>query len=165
MDVIMRHGGRRAEGWSRLTLAVIRLRMGELEAAEEEARRAVGLLDIARPMQVEARGTLANVLLARGRPAEALAEAREAMALLGSISKVEGGDALARLTYAEALDATGDHVAACTAIAEARDRLLATAARIDDPKRRKTFLENVRENARTLLLARQWLSEADDALP
>jgi len=66
---------------------------------------------------------------------------------------------LSRLGYAEALDATGDHAAACAAITEARDRLLAQAARIDDPSRRKTFLENVPENARTLSLARQWLGE------
>jgi hypothetical protein len=72
---------------------------------------------------------------------------------------------MVRPAHAEALHATCDHAAACAAITEARERLLAAAAGIDDHSRRTTFLENVPENARTLLLARAWLGEAAPALP
>ena len=150
-------GDRRLEGVSRVYLAAALRRAGELDAAEAEVRRAVELLEAAKPLEVLARATLADVLLARDRPAEALAEAREAFALLGSLGKVEEGEALARLTYAEALFATGDLPAARAAITDARDRLLAAAARIDDPRRRESFLQNIHEAARTLELARAWV--------
>jgi hypothetical protein len=120
----------------------------------------VALLETTKPFQVVALATRAEVTLARGRPSEALAEAREAMALLASLGKVEEGEELARLVYARALEATGDHPAARAAIADARDRLLATAARIDDLRRRDGFLQNVYENAQILELAREWLGAA-----
>ncbi|WP_437929885.1 hypothetical protein WMF37_11805 [Sorangium sp. So ce291] len=148
---------RSIEGVSRAYLAWLLRSAGELEAAEVEARRAVTLLEAAKPFQVVARATLAEVMLARRQPSEAVAEAREAMALLASLGKVEEGEELARLVYARALEATGDHPAACSAITDARDRLLATAARIDDPRRREGFLQNVSENAETLKLVREWL--------
>ena len=43
------------------------------------------------------------------------------------------------------------------AIAGARDRLLRIAERITDPALRRSFLESVPENARTLRLSRAWL--------
>jgi tetratricopeptide (TPR) repeat protein len=153
----MVQGDRRMEGNSRDYLARLLRRAGDLEAAEAEARRAVELLEVVKPVQSPARATLADVLLARGRPAEALAEAREAMALLVSLGKVEEGEALVRLAHAEALEAAGDHTAARAAIADARDRLLEAAACIDDAARRTTFFDSVPENARTLALARVWL--------
>ncbi|KYG06255.1 protein kinase [Sorangium cellulosum] len=155
-----RGGWRSIEGVSRAYLAWLLRGAGELEAAEVEARRAVALLDASRPFQVVARATLAEVMLSRGQPSEALAEARDAIALLASLGKVEEGEELARLVYARALEAIGDRPAACAAIAEARDRLLASAARIDEPRRREGFLENVSENAETLKLARAWLGAA-----
>jgi hypothetical protein len=147
------------EGYSRIYLARILRRMGELEAAEAEARRGAQLIERLGSIQSMARGTLAEVLLARGRPAEALVDAREAMAPVEALGKTDEGEALARLVYAEALHANGQEDAARAAIVEARDRLLARAARIDDPSRQRTFLDNVPENARTLLLCRQWLGE------
>jgi tetratricopeptide (TPR) repeat protein len=157
VTAFMMQGDRRLEGGSREYLAWILRRAGDLEAAEAEARRAVELLEAVKPVQIPARATLADVLLARGRPAEALAEARRAMALLASLGKIAEGEALVRLAHAEALEATGNHAAARAAIADARDRLLETAARIDDTARRTTFLENVPEIARTLALAGAWL--------
>ncbi|AGP35131.1 serine/threonine-protein kinase [Sorangium cellulosum] len=151
---------RSIEGVSRAYLAWLLRSAGELEAAEVEARRAVALLEASRPFQVVARATLAEVMLSRGQPSEALAEARDAIALLASLGKVEQGEELARLVYARALEAIGDRPAARAAIADARDRLLATAARIDDPRRREGFLENVSENAQTLKLAREWLGDS-----
>jgi hypothetical protein len=69
--------------------------------------------------------------------------------------------AFVRLIHAEALHATGAHDAARSAIASARDRLLAIASRITDPGHRQSFLEAVPENARTITLARSWLAGAD----
>jgi tetratricopeptide (TPR) repeat protein len=159
IDLLAVHGNRRIEGVSRTYLADILLRAGKLEEAEAELHRAMELLDMAKPLEVLARATLVAVLLAEGRSAEALAEAHEAMTLLASLGKVEEGEALARVVYAEALSATGDRPAACAAISDARDRLLAIASRIEDPPRRDSFLHNVPENARTLQLAREWLGE------
>ncbi|WP_437940975.1 hypothetical protein [Sorangium sp. So ce341] len=56
--------------------------------------------------------------------------------------------------------AAGDQRRALAAIAEARARLLASAAKIGDPELRRSFLDDVREHARTLELARAWLGEA-----
>jgi hypothetical protein len=57
-----------------------------------------------------------------------------------------------RLTYAEALEATGDEAARVVAM-EAKRALLARAEKIEDPALRKTFLESVDENRATLNLA------------
>ena len=74
------------------------------------------------------------------------------MDLLRSLGALEEGEALVRLTYAEALRAAGDP-AASGAAREARDSLLARSEKIDDPSVRKTFLESVDENRATLNLA------------
>jgi hypothetical protein len=62
-----------------------------------------------------------------------------------------------RLVYAEALEAAGDHAAARAEITEARDELAALAACIGDAETRRTFLEDVAENARVMALAQAWL--------
>jgi hypothetical protein len=49
--------------------------------------------------------------------------------------------------------------AARDALAAARARLRSIADRIADPAYRRSFLEAVPENARTLALARSWLGE------
>jgi eukaryotic-like serine/threonine-protein kinase len=150
-------GNPRLEGVSCAYLAQILLSAGELEEAEAQARRAVQMLEGAIGIRVLAQATLAQVLLAHGRVDEALAEARATMTLLTSSHKVDEGEVLTRAVYAEALFATGDRGAARLIIADARNRLLAAAARIEDPGWRDSFLHNVPENARTLELARQWL--------
>ncbi len=88
--------------------------------------------------------------LAEGRPAEALAAAEEAISLLTALDGIEEGEALIRVVYAEALAAAGDAAGARAAAAEARERLLARAARVVDPELRRSFLERVPENARTM---------------
>jgi hypothetical protein len=66
-------------------------------------------------------------------------------------------EAFVRLVHAQALDARGERGEAARVIAAARDRLLQRAANIDDAPLRRSFLENVPENARTLELAARWL--------
>jgi hypothetical protein len=141
---------------------------GLLEGAEREARAAVEILAIAPPARAYALAILAQALLAlrsqgdrAPRPAaelaaEALGVACEAMALLESLGFLEEGETLVRLAHAESLAATGNVAAARTAIATARSKLVARAAKIKDESRRKSFLERVPENARTLALAGAW---------
>jgi eukaryotic-like serine/threonine-protein kinase len=52
-----------------------------------------------------------------------------------------------------ALAARGMHEGFAAAISQARDRLLAGAAKISDPRWRARFLTSVPDNARTLALA------------
>ena len=139
-------------GEARRYLARILLAAGELEAAEREAELAVEALAMMAPVRAHALGILAEVRLARGRGAEALLAARAATDILASPGAIEEADALVRLVWAEALSATGAHAEARTALADARSRLAARAAVIADASLRKSFLERVPENARTLAL-------------
>jgi hypothetical protein len=127
---------------------------GELTAAEAAARTAV---DHATSPQFKAEGlaVLAHVLLGQCLKDEALVAAREGMTLLDENGGMEEGEALLRLVYAESLEACGHSTEARTALAVARDRLIARAEKLRNY--RDAFLCNVRENARTLELARQWL--------
>jgi tetratricopeptide (TPR) repeat protein len=147
------------EGRGRWALAEALRRMGDLDGAEREVQVA---LELAVPLERPGvQGTLAALRLAQGRAAEALATAEDAVArctAMGGCGLFRG--AFVRLVHAEALHATGAHDAARRAIAEARARLAAIAGRIADPAFRKSFLESVPENARTLALAGAWLGEA-----
>jgi eukaryotic-like serine/threonine-protein kinase len=145
------------EMWPVLTR--IQLRRGDLDAAEREALTAIDVFS-ARPRdRALALTMLADVRLAQRRPAEALASVEQAIAALQSIPPAYRAGAYLPLIHAEALFATGDPAGARAVIARARPELLARADQIDDPAYRKTFLENVPENARTLARARQWLGE------
>ncbi|HWO26591.1 MAG TPA: protein kinase, partial [Kofleriaceae bacterium] len=140
-------------------LAEVSRRMGDFDGAERELQLALGT--VVALEQPGVLGTLAMLRLAQGRAAEALAAAEDAVArcaALGGCGMFRG--AFVRLAHAEALDASGAHEAARGAIAAARDRLFAIAGRIADPAYRRSFLEAVPENARTLELARAWLGEA-----
>ncbi|HWO20230.1 MAG TPA: protein kinase [Kofleriaceae bacterium] len=146
------------EGRGRWVLAEVLRRRGDLDEAERELTPALAML--APFDQPGARATLAAIHLAQGRTADALATAEDAAAhytAIGGASMFRG--AFVRLIRAEALHASGAHDAACRAIADARARLLAIADRIPDPAYRRSFLENVPENARTLALARAWQGE------
>jgi hypothetical protein len=79
------------------------------------------------------------------------------MSTAESRSGVEEGEALILLVCAEARLAAGETDRAVRTIADARERLLSQASRIDDAALRETFLAAVPENARTLRLAEAWL--------
>jgi eukaryotic-like serine/threonine-protein kinase len=134
---------------------------GDLEAAEREARAALAV-DPPPPLRAHALATLAEVLLQRGTAGEALTAAREAIDLLDTLGTLEEGEALVRLVYAEALHAAADPRAPA-ALLDARNRLLDRAAKIRDPLLRRSFLERVPENARTLARARDL--GAEEAMP
>jgi len=146
------------EGRGRWVLAEVLRRAGELEDADAEIQAALATLRTAAPLDVPgALATLAALCLAQGRTAEALAAAEEGLAnyeAMATCGFFRG--AFLRLVHAECLEAVGDHEAARAAIASARERLFAIAAKIGDPDYRNSFLESVPENRRTLELARQW---------
>jgi eukaryotic-like serine/threonine-protein kinase len=148
------------EGQGRRILADLLYRRGEPVAAEREARAALELLTVQPLEHVATTATLAAAMLAQGRAAEALLAAEAAMNQYEALGAFGFRGAFARLVHAEALEATGDHARACTAVATARERLRIRAAKIGDVTLRRGFLEDLPENARTLALARQWLGEA-----
>ncbi|AUX42613.1 protein kinase [Sorangium cellulosum] len=154
-------GQRRLEGGTYIYLAEALRLAGDLAGAEAEARRACELLGDIPPLVPCVLATLANVLLAQGRAAEALEGAARAAGLasaaVASLGHLETGESLVYLVHAEALAANGDGARARAAIGLARDRLLERAAKITNRAWRASFLENVPENARTLALARAWL--------
>ncbi|HSK00217.1 MAG TPA: protein kinase [Kofleriaceae bacterium] len=143
----------------RWVLAEVLRRAHDLGGAGRELERVLGMAvpPLEHPGVL---GTLAALRLAEGRAEEALAAAEDAIARITAMSGCGlFRGAFVRLAHAEALHATGAGDAARRAIDDARARLLATASRIDDPAYRRSFLEDVPENARTLALARAWLGE------
>ncbi|WP_394844178.1 protein kinase [Pendulispora brunnea] len=124
---------------------------GYLAGAERYARAALEQIGDKNPQSRSAfAGILAGILLARGRPRDALLCAREGMHLLASLGGVEVGEIRLRLVHAEALRATGERDAAREAILRARARLLALAGKLTDGALRASFLDRVPENARLL---------------
>jgi len=150
------------EGASRMYLAEILLEEAEtsttpeslLNRAQKEASRAVSLLAVAPPLRASALAVVARVHLVTGQ--DALGVARAA---IEATDAVDDGDALVRLTFAEALHAAGERSLARAAIEEARSRLLARAAKLDDDATRAAFLRNVPEHARTLERWEEWTRE------
>jgi hypothetical protein len=137
-------------------LARIRLESGDLDGAAESAARGVREAENHPVARAFALTVGAAVHLAGGRSAEALSAARDAKALLDELGTIEDGEQLTLLVFAEALRASGDVALARRAIEDARDALIARAAKIRDDRLRRGFLERVPENARTLQLAREW---------
>jgi eukaryotic-like serine/threonine-protein kinase len=174
LDQCIREGYRRFEMVARIYLAqVLWLRAesgldgtvgGDPEAkgasaagrAEEELRAAVAGSTSAPPIRAYALANLAALLFALGRPREAHAVAEEAMDILRDLEGVEEGEALIRLEHALALEAAGDLAGAAAAVGEARRRLLERANRINDPRLRRSFLDHIPENARTLAMAARY---------
>lgn len=144
-------------GVTRLYLAEALQRLGDLPAAEAEARRALSALAAFRPYRCLATARLADVLLALGRIEEALDHARAAFDELSALGELEEGEAVVRVVYCEALNAGGAVLAARDALGTAHAQLLARAARFGEEGQRRRFLYDVPEHARTLVLAERWL--------
>ena len=154
-------GDRRLLGASHEYLALIRLAAGDVARAEDAARVALEIAAEAPVLplnQAESLAILARVLLAQDLPARALGLASEGLVMLEQLGGIDDGDALIRLTHAEALEAAGEHAAARAAIAKAVARLEERAGRIADPAWRAGFLEHVPEHARTRALATHLLA-------
>ena len=152
----------RYEGQARLALAEIFLRAGELDDAEAEVLTAMALPQLMPLDRMHGTALSAAIFLSQGRIAEALATAEQALAVYLKHEVLGPRHAFARLVHAEALHASGDVERARVMIGAARDLLLARAAQIDDAEMRRSFLERVPENARTLALAEAWLAEVGE---
>jgi ATP/maltotriose-dependent transcriptional regulator MalT len=136
------------EGTIRCILADIHRRLGDLDAAEREARAALDLVTLVPLEQRAAKAMLAAILLARGHTAEARAAAEYAMQRLSTLRAFGYRGAFVHLVHAEALDAAGEHAEAAAVLAAARDRMLAQAEKIPDPEMRRRFLEDIPVHAR-----------------
>ncbi|MBS2015084.1 MAG: protein kinase [Deltaproteobacteria bacterium] len=156
IEAFVAQGDRRMEAAARLYRALFLSMDEQLTRAELETVAAIEVAGVTPPLRAYALAVLGRIHLRGSAPDRAEAPAREAMTVLDALGGVEEGESYVRLTFAEALEAAGDHDGACDAIATARVRILERAAMIRDPLWKDSFLERVRENARTLELARQW---------
>ncbi|MDC3988006.1 ATP-binding protein, partial [Polyangium jinanense] len=157
-DSLVTRGSSHYECVARVTLAVVLLRSGDLDAAEREARAAAEVLSSTAPWRTAVDATLAAILLLQRRADEALHLLEAAVQ-----HDASGGgpfEVALRLAHAEALHATGDHARARALLLETRDLLFSRAAKIEDPELRRSFLENVTKNARILALAAAWERDA-----
>jgi hypothetical protein len=154
LEFSLKSGNRHTEGLARLWLGMIHLRSGDCESAEREAAGAMDRL-IAPLDGAWATATLADIRLRQGRATEALSLAQQAVNRCGGLRAVHIMQTDIAPIYIDALYAAGDHAGARTALAALCEDMLLAAERIRDPEFRKSFLENVPCNARTLALARQ----------
>ncbi|HEV8324485.1 MAG TPA: AAA family ATPase, partial [Myxococcota bacterium] len=150
-DEILHHGSVRCD------MAKVLLRTGDLEGAEREARAGLAYLPPGRVLRPGALTTLATVQLRRGRAAEALETVEQTLAIPEVLERMGGEETMLRLVQAEALEALGRAAEARRELSEARARLLARAARVENDAARASMLSRVPENARLLALAAAWL--------
>lgn len=150
-------GHRRIAAACRVYLAEILRARNDLINAEREARAAIELGPDNSLIAALARAMLARVLLDQsGCESGALDAAQNAIGALRNLGGGDEGEALIRLTYAQALHASGKHAEAAVAIAAARDHVLERAAKIDHADWRQSFLHNVDEHVRILELHASW---------
>jgi hypothetical protein len=91
---------------------------------------------------------VAQIQLQRGRIVDALASAREGIAVMTSLGIGGQAEVLLRLAEADALAAMGDESGGHAALQAARDAVLRGADLIPDADARQTFLFRVPENRR-----------------
>jgi eukaryotic-like serine/threonine-protein kinase len=152
-------GDKRMGGFSHTTLARLHLAQGRFEVALDVTRVASELLENIPTLRPANAATRAQVLLALGRNDEALSVATEGFRPLADGVKLDDGEALTRLAYAEALLANGQREDAARVIGGARARLRARAGAIRNSAWQKGFLESVPENRKTLELAAELAPE------
>ena len=148
---------RAGEGRARAYLAGF-LHLGQKYAeAEQEALRALPLLDSTPPYKAGMLGLLALSRADQGDAEGAFAAGSDAMRILEDLGGTVEGESVIRIGYAEGLRAKGDEEGARAAIRVARDRLLARAAGIANPEWRRFFMERLQEHTRILARAGEWL--------
>jgi serine/threonine protein kinase/tetratricopeptide (TPR) repeat protein len=163
VELCKKQGNRRFECVGRLYLANILLRMEDAPGAIAAAEEAIHCAKDFPGLSAYAHAMLGSIYLSQSKAPRAMVAAREAMDLLTKLHSVEEGEALIRVVEAEALYASNRQGEAIKRIKEARERLLKIADEIDEPHWRRSFLEKVPENARTMRLAAEWeLRDAED---
>jgi eukaryotic-like serine/threonine-protein kinase len=144
---------RRFELASHIYLAVIHALRAELDQASTHVRAALDASASAPPIRAYALAIFADLQMTRGAHADAYTAATEAMSILEALEGVEEGEALIRVVHAQALETLGYESEATSRIQEARSRLMERADRITDARLRRSFLDHIPENARTLAMA------------
>ena len=127
-------------------------------AAAVEAEAALHLLDGAPPYRAAALGLIALMRIDAGDAEGGYEAGAAGMKILETYGGTIEGEALIFIGYAEGLRAKGDIEGSKKAIAEARDRLLARAAKIKTPELRREFMERLKEHGRILMRAGEWLA-------
>jgi tetratricopeptide (TPR) repeat protein len=145
-------GDRRVAARCHTYLALLHQLAGSLDEAVAAAETAESASREMGPLHAFALAVLADAQLARARRGAAVQTAQRAMEEMKSFGGVPEGEGLLRLVHARALLASGEEAAARSAVAEAQTRLLARADKIGDSALRRSFLEDVPENAHTLEL-------------
>ncbi|MEI8255150.1 MAG: hypothetical protein WCJ30_05700, partial [Deltaproteobacteria bacterium] len=158
LDRFAERGDGRLVATSYIHMAQLFTTMGRLLEAETALSTAMGSLVGIPALRAVAFASHARVALAAGRAAEALVHAKAGLDLVEYIRRCDEGEALVLLAHAESLRATGDEDGSCLAIMRSRRRLRRRASKITDDSMKNSFLA-IREHARTLELARNWLGE------
>ncbi|MFO0742344.1 MAG: protein kinase [Labilithrix sp.] len=156
IDAFVAQGDRHMEASARLYRGYFLALGDDLARAEREVRLALDSAGASPPLRAFGLAILAHVHLQSGRPDRADGCARESLQLLEALGGVEEGEAFIRLTYAESREAVGDMAGAREAIQTARVRILERTAMIQDAQWKDTFIQQVRENVRTMELFRAW---------
>jgi serine/threonine protein kinase/tetratricopeptide (TPR) repeat protein len=149
-------GDRRMQGGALSHLAGLRLAQVQVPEAHEAARRAAELLEPFPPVRVHALARRAEAELGSGDVDRAVATTGLGMELLDELGGSADGELALRLCRAKALDELGEHDQAREVLRTAYERLSARAAAIEDDALRRSFLEQVPENAGVSELARAW---------
>jgi hypothetical protein len=140
---------------ARKYLAMNHLAAGRVEDATRGPNAALRIVLPDTPGHATRWRLKARAHVAAGRPRRRWG--RRARRSPSSRSSADGrGRGMVRLAHAEALKATGADADARSAIVSMRAWLEERVARIRDPARARSFLEEVPENARALALARAW---------
>lgn len=153
VNELVTRNNRRAEAFCRIYLAGILSLEKDYAGAEDEARAAIAIASSAPEARAYAFATLGALLLRQKKGQEAHEVATRAMEILLTIGGVSEGESLIRLVHAVSLRAMKRHDEAAVAIEEAVARLHERADSISDERWRRSFLENIGENASTLARA------------
>lgn len=143
---LLDEGDVRVAGTSLVYVAQIQQMRGDLGAAEKAANEAVAILDAFEPSKALALAILGGVILAAGRPEEALGHAERAWEMFGDLGSLEEGEVHIALTYGKVLRALGRKAEAMDVLESALKRLTEQSLRIGDEEIRGEFLQGVAEH-------------------
>ncbi len=149
----------RAEGETRFLAgslayrARIHAKLGDGDAAEHDAREALAVGGSIDGLRALLFGTLADVMLARGRSDDALVAARTARDAVKQGAPAEAGDALAMVSLVRALEATGARGEARKRARSAWHDVVRRSKQIADATLRASFLDRVPEHRALRALA------------
>jgi tetratricopeptide (TPR) repeat protein len=137
-------------------LAEALLRRGALAQAEDAARQALAVRDMAAAIAPLAAALVSRILLAQRRGSEAREVAEEGLERLAQLGGRYFMDVKLLLAAAEVRHAAGDPEGARQALSQAVQQIERRAAQIPDATARERYRTAVRDHARVRALAGQW---------